>query len=105
MVRNVLEAEDCSRSVNIVLTDDESIIRLNRRFRGTDGPTDVLAFPFKEPDFLGEVYVSLDQARSQANQYGCSIEEEIKRLVLHGLLHLLGYTHRQMPSRIKRYMR
>jgi rRNA maturation RNase YbeY len=86
LVKSVLDAEGCSRRVNIVLTDDETLRDLNKRFKKRKGPTDVLAFDFEEPDFLGEVYVSLDRAREQARHYGVSEEEEIERLVLHGLL-------------------
>lgn len=87
-----------------MLTDDETLRDLNKRFKGRKGPTDVLAFDFEEPDFLGEVYVSLDRAREQAIYYGVSEEEEIERLVLHGLLHLLGYTHPRMKPIMKRYL-
>ncbi|MCK4232441.1 rRNA maturation RNase YbeY [candidate division WOR-3 bacterium] len=104
LVKSVLDAKGCSKRVNIVLTDDETLRDLNERFKGRKGPTDVLAFDFEEPDFLGEVYVSLDRAREQARYYGVSEEEEIERLVLHGLLHLLGYTHPRMKPIMKRYL-
>ncbi|MEA3311970.1 MAG: rRNA maturation RNase YbeY [candidate division WOR-3 bacterium] len=104
LVKSVLDAEGCSRRVNIVLTDDETLRDLNKRFKKRKGPTDVLAFDFEEPDFLGEVYVSIDRAREQARHYGVSEEEEIERLVLHGLLHLLGYTHPRMEPIMKRYL-
>lgn len=104
LVKSVLDAKGCNKRVNIVLTDDETLRDLNERFKGRKGPTDVLAFDFEEPDFLGEVYVSLDRAREQALDYGVSEEEEIERLVLHGLLHLLGYPHTQMEPIMKRYL-
>ena len=88
-----------------MLTDDETISDLNQRFKGGKGPTDVLAFNFDEEDFLGEVYVSLDRAREQAQDYGVTQEEEIRLLVLHGLLHLLSYSHSQMEPVIKRYLK
>lgn len=80
------------------------LARLNERFKSKKGPTDVLSFPFEEEDFLGEVYVSLDKAVEQSQKYGAALNDEIKRLVVHGILHLLGYNHRQMPSRLKRYL-
>jgi probable rRNA maturation factor len=104
LVKSVLDAEGCGKRVNIVLTDDETLEDLNKRFKKRKGPTDVLAFEFEEPDFLGEVYVSLDRAREQALDYGVSEEEEVERLVLHGLLHLLGYTQTQMEPIMKRYL-
>lgn len=105
LVKSVLDAEGCSKGVNIVLTDDETISDLNQRFRRREGPTDVLAFDFEEDDFLGEVYVSLDRACAQAKDYGVTQEEEVRLLVLHGLLHLLGYSHSQMKPLIKRYLK
>jgi probable rRNA maturation factor len=105
LVKSVLDAEDCSKGVNIVLTDDGTLSDLNERFKGHEGPTDVLAFDFEEDDFLGEVYVSLDRAREQAQDYGITEEEEVGRLVIHGLLHLLGYSHSQMEPIIKRYLK
>ncbi len=90
--------------MNLVLADDDLLSQLNERFKGRNGPTDVLSFPFDEEDFLGEIYVSLDRAKEQALQYNATEEEEVQRLVLHGLLHLLGYNHRQMPARLKRYL-
>ncbi len=87
-----------------MLADDATLADLNQRFKKRSGPTDVLSFPLDEEDFLGEVYVSIDRARDQAREYDESEERETKRLVLHGLLHLLGYTHEQMASAMKRYM-
>jgi len=104
LARNVLDTECCKKRVNIVLADDATLADLNQRFKKRTGPTDVLSFPLGEEDFLGEVYVSIDRARDQAREYGESEERETKRLVLHGLLHLLGYTHEQMATVVKRYM-
>jgi len=78
---------------------------LNLRFKGREGPTDVLAFDFGEDDFLGEVYVSADRAREQSVEYGITETEEIKRLVVHGILHLLGYSHDEMKAKMDRYLR
>ncbi|NLI97867.1 rRNA maturation RNase YbeY [bacterium] len=103
-IQKVLKAEQCLKGVNIILADDTLLARLNERFKSKKGPTDVLSFPFEEEDFLGEVYVSLDKAVEQSQKYGAALNDEIKRLVVHGILHLLGYNHRQMPSRLKRYL-
>lgn len=86
--------------LNLILTDDAHITNLNHKFTGRDGPTDVLSFPFPgerlptEEKIWGEVYISLDRASEQAKDYGASLKEEVKRLVIHGILHLLGYDHR-----------
>lgn len=98
--------------VNLIITDDKRIREMNARFRGVDEPTDVLSFPLSarpgeaEPEFvlppnharvLGDVVVSYERAVEQAQEYGHSLEREIAYLVVHGVLHLLGYDH-ETPS-------
>lgn len=89
-------------TVNVVLVDDTTIRGLNRRFLKRNRPTDVLAFPMRDREaggtkgLLGEVYVSRDRARNQAKQYGVRYHDEVRRLVLHGILHLLGLKHAEM---------
>ena len=98
--------------VNVVFVNNSYIHALNRRFRELDRPTDVLSFNLPMgtgpaaagPRVLGEVYVSRDQARLQAREYGVSCASELRRLVLHGLLHIMGLTHRQMPPYHRRYL-
>ncbi len=91
--------------LSVVLTDDAGIAELNRQFRGIDAPTDVLSFPQLDPSGpaaplpegeplpLGDVVVSLPRAEEQAREYGHSRERELGFLLVHGLLHLLGYDH------------
>ncbi|NUQ27638.1 MAG: rRNA maturation RNase YbeY [Acidobacteriaceae bacterium] len=81
--------------VDVLLTDDKTVKRLNRDFRGKNKATDVLSFPagdFAE-GIVGDLAVSLDTASKQAKRFGLTLEEEIKTLLLHGLLHLAGYDH------------
>ena len=87
-------------NATIVLLSDAAIRKLNRKFRGKNYPTDVLSFPaVAEPfetgdrDNLGEVIISVERAAGQAKQNRLSLDEEVKRLILHGLLHLSGYDH------------
>jgi len=88
------------RILNLILTDDVYITNLNYRFTGRNRPTDVLSFPFPgerlptEEKIWGEVYISLDRAAEQVKDYRVCLKEEVKRLVVHGILHLLGYDHR-----------
>ncbi len=86
--------------VSVVFLDDPAMIRLNRQYRGREGTTDVLSFAMREgpaPDgldvVLGDVVVSVEQARRQAREAGHDIEREIVLLLVHGLLHLLGFEH------------
>jgi probable rRNA maturation factor len=86
--------------LNIILVSDGYMKKLNQRFTRRKGTTDVLSFSFREKNiikgkgtFLGEVYISVDKAINQAEDYGVPFEQELKRLVAHGVLHLLGYEH------------
>lgn len=87
--------------LSILLCDDSTIHALNRDFRHKDKPTDVLAFAMREGEggdlaggILGDVVISLDTARRQAAERGHAIASEITFLLAHGLLHLIGYDHR-----------
>lgn len=97
--------------VNIVFVGDRQIRSLNRRFLGRDRPTDVISFNSAdlrlsgEPRLLGEVYVSRDRARVQAKEYDVAYPSELRRLVLHGLLHLLGLDHDEMEQLYGRYLK
>ncbi len=89
------------RPYRCLLTDDRELRRLNRQFLGRDYPTDVLSFPAGE-EFLGEIAISVDRAREQAARYGHSLEEELAILMLHGLLHLVGFDHERDRGRMRR---
>ena len=106
------DAADCE--VSITLTDDEHIHELNREYRGIDRPTDVLSFAFNESDepeiiyddedhidALGDIIVSLDRARAQSIEYGHSFKREVIFLIVHGMLHLLGYDHMEESDRLE----
>jgi len=90
--------------LTLVLTDDSGIQSLNRDFLGNDAPTDVLAFSAIEDDgpfisapeaggYLGDIIVSYPRAVAQAQEQGHSPEQELDLLIVHGILHLLGYDH------------
>lgn len=85
--------------LTIVLSDDAHLQALNRQFLGIDAPTDVLSFtggdadPETGVDYLGDVIISYPRARLQASAGGHPLEEELQLLVVHGVLHLLGYDH------------
>ena len=92
--------------LSILLCGDPEIHALNRDFRQKDRPTDVLAFAMSEgeggalhPDLLGDVVISFDTARRQAHDAGRTIAFEVTFLLAHGLLHLLGYDHRDEDER------
>lgn len=92
----VAEVAPEADSFAVRFTGDRGIRRYNREYRDKDRPTDVLSFPGEttaEGRHLGDVLVSVPTARRQAREAGCAAEEEIRRLILHGLLHCLGYDH------------
>jgi len=84
--------------ISIALVDDETIHRLNAQYRGKDTATDVLSFPMEQdirvpglPRLLGDVIISIDTSLRQAEAGGRSLDDELCHLVIHGVLHLLGY--------------
>ncbi|MEZ4271061.1 MAG: rRNA maturation RNase YbeY [Myxococcota bacterium] len=88
--------------LSLLLTDDDTIAALNHAWRGKVGPTDVLSFSQMEGavavqghalHVLGDIVISLDTASRQASRFGVSLEEEVTRLMVHGMLHLLGHDH------------
>lgn len=86
---------------NVIITDNEYIHKLNKEYRNIDRETDVITFaleddkifPKLENRVLGDIYISVDKAHSQAIEYGHSFKREICFLAVHGFLHLLGYDH------------
>ncbi len=102
-----LETESVAKpaELSILLADDATVRELNRSYRGADAPTDVLSFaqsegePFARPDstapHLGDVVISIDTARRQADEYKLTLGDEVAHLLVHGILHLLGYDHEQ----------
>jgi rRNA maturation RNase YbeY len=96
--------------LSLELVGDGRMQRLNRRYRRRDSPTDVLSFPMREANgprtrLLGDVVISLDAADRQAGAGGWSMEEELLRLLTHGILHLLGYDHERGPAEARRMRR
>ena len=103
--------------VSVNLTDDKTIHKLNKDYRGIDRPTDVLSFAFRESeepqifygseddgniiDTLGDIIISVERAKFQAEEYGHSLRREIIFLTVHGMLHLLGYDHMEEKERIE----
>ncbi len=90
-----------SGEIHIIFVNNKSIADLNLRFLGRTGPTDVLSFPLNtalppENFLIGEVYVSREQAKIQARAQGSTLGEELLYLVQHGILHLAGFSHREM---------
>lgn len=97
-VRAAQRAAGLEGSVNVLIASSAALRQLNRQFRGKDKPTDVLSFPpaLNGPHHngnAGDIAISLDIAAENAARLGHSVEDEIKILLLHGMLHLAGYDH------------
>jgi probable rRNA maturation factor len=95
------------RPFDCLVTGDAEMRRLNREFRGRDYATDVLSFPAGEGPTgrsapLGDIAISIARARAQARQFGHTTEEELRVLLLHGVLHLLGMDHEHDEGRMAR---
>ena len=96
----------CDPIVSVSLVDNRYIHRINKKYRHIDRPTDVISFAFLDDGHqyeqvlfkegmvaLGDIYISVEKAKEQAEEYGHSIKRELSFLFVHGLLHLLGYDH------------
>lgn len=90
------------RDFHCLITSDTELQSLNRKFLRKDYPTDVLSFPSGEADPIGDIAISLQRARAQAREWAHSPEDEIRILLLHGLLHLRGYDHESDSGRMAR---
>jgi len=117
IAQEVLKAESITPpyEMSLVFTDSETVQRLNRDYRGVDEPTDVLAFymlpqqgadsdfvfPPDDVTHLGEVIISYPKAVEQAEEQGHSTEQELTLLIIHGILHLLGYDHEKSEEEAK----
>ena len=93
IARAALRAERVRHALlSITFVTPKSIAKLNRRYLGHAGATDVISFSFGDP-LVGDIYISPDIARRNANDYGVGIREELTRLVIHGVLHVAGHDH------------
>lgn len=95
--------------VSILLLDDEGITGLNEQYLKKTGPTDVISFPMHDgafpgvqPQLLGDIAISLETAQRQADKRGVSLHEEVTALLVHGMLHLIGYDHELSPADSRR---
>lgn len=99
LARKILLEEGHPENVNIVLCSDGTVRELNRQYRHLDKVTDVLSFEWHEDYLLGEIYIASDQVKRQAPKFGNSFYAELKRMIVHGLLHLSGYDHHTVSER------
>ena len=88
-------------TVGVVFVGERRIRSLNSQYRKKDAVTDVLSFLYERVPLEGEIFICVARARQQARQYGHSFQEELEHLLIHGILHLAGYTH-ETPGRAEK---
>ncbi|VEU81005.1 putative metal-dependent hydrolase [Haploplasma axanthum] len=95
IIKNALKNQKNEKSMEIVFVTPNQIHEMNKTYRDVDRPTDVLSFPNDDDKdtSIGDIFINLEQAFSQASEYGHRIEREVAFLAVHGYLHLLGYDH------------
>jgi probable rRNA maturation factor len=99
---------------SITFIDNEKMHQMNKQYRNIDRPTDVLSFAFEDNEeiidnnqtrMLGDIYISLDKAHEQAEEYGHTYLRELSFLMIHGFLHLLGYDHMNVEDETEMFAR
>lgn len=99
LARAVAKGEGLRGGVDIVFCSDEKVRALNKAYRKLDKVTDVLSFEWHEEDFAGEVYIAVDQVKRQAPRFNNNYFNELRRVVVHGVLHLCGHDHMKAGER------
>lgn len=98
-VNSIFGSSASKECYNVIVASEELVRRLNRDYRNKDAVTDVLSFPLGEEDEItGEIYICWPRVKSQAVEYGNSLHREFCFLLVHGILHLLGYDHGEEPN-------
>ncbi len=104
-VLNAEKKKGCK--INIVFTGNDFIQKINVKYRMRNYATDVIAFGFLKKDYGyegGDIFISADKAAENADKYGISLKEELTRLIIHGVLHVIGYDHEKGGGRKKNMM-
>lgn len=96
--------------LSILITDDSEIQKLNKQYRDKDKPTDVLSFSMIEglddpQPVLGDIVISLETAERQAQEYQVNLYQELLRLLIHGILHLVGFEHENVSEQVAQEMK
>ena len=90
----VLEKEGCQlQQACFIFCSDEYLLQLNQEYLNHDTYTDIITFPYSEPPLIeGDIFISIDRVKDNARRFGISFEKELHRVMIHGILHLCGYT-------------
>ena len=93
LIKKIAKLFKDKKSLSLIIVNDKQMRDINFQYRDIDKTTDVLSFPDTEEDYLGDIFISLDKVKLQAVEYEHSEMEEFARLLIHGILHLMGYDH------------
>lgn len=111
-LRAILDKEHKSAgNINVILTTDEELVKINKAYLQRSYYTDVIAFPYSGKPVDGDIYISMDRVQENAAQFGNKLEQEMLRVMAHGILHLCGYTDQTeeskkvMSEKEERYLR
>jgi probable rRNA maturation factor len=99
LARKVAQGEKLRGAVDIVFCSDDKVRALNKAYRKLDKVTDVLSFEWHEDDFAGEIFIATAQTERQAPRFNNNYSNELRRVVVHGMLHLCGYDHLKTGER------
>ena len=110
MARAILNALDCpDGELSILIVDDNEIAKLNKQYLQREGPTNVISFPMRDGNFpgsghdiLGDVVISVETAEREGNDSGAGMRKRFAELLIHGILHLLGYDHERNRYQAKK---
>ena len=110
LISSIFNTIDDNRCFDIIFVSKERIHQINRDYRNVDRVTDVISFALNDDEtcnsfvrVLGDIYISIDKAKSQAEEYGHSLKRELSFLTVHGFLHLLRYDHIEKEDEIKMF--
>jgi len=106
LIEKILEKEKKQHlDINIIFTDNSKIKQINLEYRNRNYPTDVISFPVKIKNGLigGDIYISMDKIKENAKEYKTGFNKEFLRIIIHGILHILGYDHIKLKDKLKMF--